>query len=127
MADQSGYKKQAPRYSRSKTSPSRIHKTENDQISLDPVEIDDLITDFYENKAQLQELMRKEKRLKGLIHRLLDITNSNIIKGRALELTRRIQNRRIITRSDVPQDIFDQYSRPIEVPMLYIKSKTKND
>jgi predicted O-linked N-acetylglucosamine transferase (SPINDLY family) len=118
MADQP--QKRAPRFSRSKTSPSRIRQTENEQVSLDPTEIDGLITDFYENKIQLQELVRKEKRLKALIHRLLDITNSNIIKGHALELTRKTQQRRIITRSDVPSDVFNQYSRQIEIQMLHI-------
>lgn len=116
----------APRFSRSKTSPSRIHKAENEEVSLDPAEIDGLITDFYETKQQTQELMRKEKRLKNLIHRLLDITNSNLIKGRALELSRRVQQRRVITRSDVPQDVFDQYSRSIEVQMLYVKNRREN-
>jgi hypothetical protein len=116
----------APRHSRSKTSPSRIHK-EDDKISLDPAEIDDLITDFYENRTQLQELTRKEKRLKVLIHRLLDITNSNIIKGRALELTRKTQTRRVISRSDVPQDVFNQYSREIQVPMLYVRSSVRHE
>jgi hypothetical protein len=113
-----------PRFSRSKTSPSRIHKVDDEKVSLDPAEIDDLITDFYETRTQLQELERKGKRLKALIHRLLDVTNSNVIKGRALELTRRIQKRRVITKSDVPQEIFDEYSRSIEVQMLYVKSKT---
>lgn len=112
----------APRFSPSKRSPNRIYQDEKEKLSLEPADIDDLITNFYETKMEMRELQRKEDRYKRLIHRLLSVTNTNQIKSRALQITKRVQKKRIICKQDVPEEIWRQYSREIEVPMLCIKT-----
>jgi phenylalanyl-tRNA synthetase beta subunit len=113
--------KRSPRFSPSKRSPNRIYRGENEKISLEPSDIDELITNFYETKLQLKELKQKEERYRRLIHRLLNVTNTNQIKSRALEVTKRVYRKRILTKQDVPEDIWIGYSRQIEVPMLFIQ------
>ena len=112
----------APRLSRSKRSPSRIYRDGEEKLSVDPTEIDEIITNYYETKLQLKELEAKEQRYKRMIHRLLDVTRASQIKGRALEVSRRTQRRRIITRKDCPREVFDQYSREMVVPMLFVRA-----
>lgn len=110
------------RLSRSKRSPSRIYRQDDEKVSINPIEIDELITNYYETKLQLRELEAKEQRYKRLIHRLLDITQASQIKGRALEVSRRTQKRRHISKRDVPNDIWEQYSREMNVSMLFVKA-----
>lgn len=126
MSSSSSSNNRAPRFSPSKRSPNRIYRDENERISLEPADIDDLITNFYETKLQLKELQQKEERYKKLIHRLLDITHTSQIKSRALQITKRVQRKRIMTKQDVPEDIWKQYSREIEVSMLFISTGNSN-
>ena len=112
----------APRFSPSKRSPNRIYRDENEKLSLEPADIDDLITNFYETKMQMKELQQKEDRYKRLIHRLLDVTNTSQIKSRALQITKRVQRKRVMNKQDVPTEVWQQYSREIEVPMLFIQT-----
>lgn len=120
MSSSSNYR--IPRFSPSKRSPNRIYRDEKENVSLEPADIDDLITNFYETKMQMRELQQKEDRYKRLIHRLLDVTQTRQIKSRALQVTKRVQRKRILTKQDVPSEIWQQYSREIEVPMLYIQT-----
>ena len=124
--DEDKYYKKAPRSSRPR-SPSRRRmssiekKNDDDELTIDPSEIDQLITSWYEAKNQMKELTEKERRYKRMLNKILDLTGGDAIKGRDLQVTRRIQKRRFISKNLVPEDVFDRYAKTIEISALYIK------
>jgi len=109
-----------------RTSPSRrkvssIEKKDDDELTVNPTEIDELITNWYEVKNKIKELEEKEQRYKKLIHKLLDVTGSDAIKGKELMVKLSIQKRRFISKNLVPESIFNQYAKTQEIKFLTIK------
>jgi regulator of sirC expression with transglutaminase-like and TPR domain len=92
------------------------------ELSLNPDEIDDLITNWHDTKADIKELEVKEKRYKLLIHKLLDVTGSDAIKGKDLQVTRNSYKKILISKQMLPEDIFEKYSEEREIVCLRVKN-----
>jgi len=97
------------------------HKSFKEPEDISPGEIDEIITLWYEAKQESRKLAEKEKEYKRIINSILDLTGSDAIKGKLLQVERRIQKRRYISRNLVPLDVFDRYSKSQEVSSLYIR------
>lgn len=108
---------------------SSIRKGEDDPdedpLSITPSEIDELIERWNTAREQSRELAKKEKKYRRLMEKIMDITGAQIIKGKELQVTRTTQNRRTISREDLPPDIFQQYSKVKTVDMYYIRECSK--
>lgn len=108
---------------------SSIRKGEDDpdedRLSITPSEIDELIERWNTAREQSRDLAKKEKKYRRLMEKIMDITGAQIIKGKELQVTRTTQNRRTISRADLPADIFQQYSKVKTVDMYYIRECSK--
>jgi hypothetical protein len=102
---------------------SSIEKTENEQLNINPEEIDEILINWFESKQRSRELAEKERRYKQLIQRIMNLTNSDVIKGKDLQVTRQVQKRRFLLKENMPSDIYDKYSTTREISMLYLREK----
>jgi len=103
----------------------RENDPDEDPLSITPSEIDELIERWNTSREQSRELAKKEKKYRRLMEKIMDITGAQIIKGKELQVTRTTQNRRTISRADLPSDIFQQYSKLKTVDMYYIRECSK--
>ncbi len=69
----------------------------------------------------MKSLEEKERRYKRMLNKILDLTKSDALKGKDLQVTRRIQRRRMISKNLVPAEVFEKYARVQEISALYIK------
>lgn len=99
---------------------SSDHKEKNID-SITPEEIDIVIKKWYSAREDSKRIQKEEAKYKDLIMKVMDATDSNDIKGTYFTVSRKYQNRRFISKSLVPPEIFDKYSRPQEIAMFYIK------
>jgi hypothetical protein len=125
-SDNENYKRRDRPIERKGRSPSKrrlssIDKDDDDELTINPKEIDELITSWYEAKTRRKELELKESKYKRMIHKILNLTGHDAIKGRDLMVTRKHQKRRIITKNLLPADIFAKYARTTEISFLYLK------
>lgn len=100
---------------------STIQKNQNNDISITPDEIDEIIMKWYDVKIESKKLNEKEKKYKDIIQRIMDLTNNNVIKGKDLSVIRKFQKRKFISRENLPSDIFNEYSIEKSISMMYIK------
>jgi len=129
LRQQYGYDKE--RYNSCQRSPSRRRissirrkgKEEDDKepLSITPAEIDELIEKWNTTREEARALEQKQKKYRKLIGKIMNITEADVIKGKELQVIRKIQKRRTINRSDLPPDIFDQYSNTKNIEMYYIQ------
>lgn len=100
---------------------SNTNNIEDDKLTINPTELDELIANWYETKNNIKQLEEKEAKYKGMIHKILDLTQSDAIKGKELQVTRRITKRLVISKKLLPGEIFDKYAKSMEISALYIK------
>ncbi len=92
-----------------------------EELDITPNEIDDIIVAWDKVRHQAKELVEQEKKYKRIITRLLDITNTDSIKGKELQVYRIHQKRRMLLKKNVPTDVYDKYSTSKEIEMIYIR------
>jgi hypothetical protein len=99
---------------------SSIRKDE-EKLSVDAEEIDEMIMKWDLLRRQSKELREKEQKYRKIIARIMDLTESDVIKGKDLSVTRRHQRRTFLTKANVPPEIYQQYGQVKEIVMFYIK------
>lgn len=103
--------------------PSRrsVEKRDDDSLTITPDEIDEIISLWYDAKQKSKELEAKESEYRSLIMKVLDLTQSDAIKGKTLMVQRRTQKRRMVSKSVLPPDIFERYAKTQEISFITIK------
>jgi hypothetical protein len=72
-------------------------------------------------KKEISYLQNREKELKDEIHRLMTKKDTNRLVGDTLVCTRTIRTTRNISKDNVPENIWLQYSRSTRYPVLTLK------
>lgn len=112
----------SPRHSRRVRLDTEI--AESGKTPVTKEEIDTLIANWYEAKLRLKQADTEERRLKRLIHQLLDLTQSSGIEGRDLVVTRYTQKRRFLSKAVVPAEIWDRYAQEQSIQMLRVSARS---
>lgn len=102
-------------------SPRRRENTNAADPLLSPGEIDEIITLWQEAKIESKRLEAKEQEYKRILNQVLDLTGSDAIKGKFLQVERRVQKRRYLTRRMVPIEVFERYAKTSEISALYLR------
>ena len=89
--------------------------------TLSSSELEKLFKEWYKLKAQLKRLEREEERIKKLVHRQMDLEDSNKISSRNYMCSRRNMIRDTLSKRNVPRDVWDQYKTSIKVKQLILK------
>jgi hypothetical protein len=106
-------------------SPSRRRlssvERKDEGLSISPDEIDEIIVKWYQARKETKELEEKERRYKLILNKVLDLTGGDVIKGRDLQVIRRVQKRRFLLKANVPAEIYERYSTVKNVQSLHIR------
>ena len=95
---------------------------------IDPKTVDKIIDAWSDLREEFKALQLKEKEFKRILNEFLDQTSKSNVHYIALEgtthrLIRKIQQRRYLYRKDVPDQIFNKYSKTKLIPFIYITKK----
>lgn len=105
-------------------SPSR-HKLsaieKEDDLNND--QIDELITRWHETRHTIRTLEEKEKHYKALIRKFMNVSDIDIVQGKDLEVQRTMQQRHIISKENLPTDIYDKYCQTRSIEIFYIRKR----
>lgn len=104
----------------SKRRPSSV-TDDNEKLTITNQELDDLIVSWNDVRNEMKSLRDKERKYKQLITRVMSVTRADVIKGRDLQVIKKIQTRKTVSSRDLPIDIFEKYSNVKEIPVFYIR------
>ena len=99
-----------------------------DDEKIDPKTVDKIIDAWSTLREEFKLLQLKERKFKRILNQFLDQTSKADVDYIALDgsthrLIRKIQERRYLYRKDVPDPIFNKYSKSKLVPFIYIRKK----
>jgi len=81
---------------------------------------------WYKAKKDLAKLEKDCARYKEFIGRVMDNRNTNAIARGGYITNRRHDSRQILSKSSVPQDVWDRYSTTTYYDTYYVKEKKSN-
>jgi hypothetical protein len=91
--------------------------------SLTQHDVNDLLERWANAKQEIVELEAKIEKYKKLANKIMDKSDSKSIQGDYYSLSRKDITRKTISKNDVPEPIWEKYSRPCTYQGFYI---TKN-
>ena len=94
-------------------------------MSYDDKDIDILLERWYDTKEKLSELENKLEKYKKYAEKIMNENDLQTLSNSKYTLARRNMSRNILSKDDVPFDVWNRYSRNINYNMFTIK-KNKN-
>ena len=86
-------------------------------------DIENLLNKWYSSKQELSQLEKKIEKYKNIAENLMNKENSDVIISNNFILKRKELNRTTIGKKDLPQDIWDRYSKELSYNAFYISKK----
>lgn len=77
----------------------------------DEVDIENLLSNWFEAKQRIAELEKKVDKYKGIADRIMNIRGEYNLKSKNLELTKTDTERETISKKDVPKEVWKSYSK----------------
>lgn len=88
-------------------------------------DIENLLSKWYNAKQELFQLEKKIEKYKVLAENLMNKENIDIIKSEKYILQRKEMNRTTIGKKDLPEDIWNRYSKELFYNAFYISKKNE--
>ena len=88
-------------------------------------DIENLLNKWYNAKQELFQLEKKIEKYKVLAENLMNKENIDIIKSEKYILQRKEMNRTTIGKKDLPEDIWNRYSKELFYNAFYISKKNE--
>ena len=88
-------------------------------------DIENLLNKWYNSKQELSQLEKKIEKYKMLAENLMNKENTDVIKSDKYILQRKEMNRTIIGKKDLPEDIWNRYSKELFYNAFYISKKNE--
>jgi hypothetical protein len=83
--------------------------------------IEDTIHELYRIKRKISNLKDREKELKRQVHIFMNDTLTNRIDTDYITCNRNIRSSRRMIKSNVPEDVWDEFSEEIYFPALTLR------
>ena len=91
-------------------------------MNYDQKDIDNLLENWYISKQELVSLEKKIEKYKKYAHMIMT-DNDIVLSNSKYTLTKRDMSRTILSKDDVPRDIWCKYSKNISYPMFIVRKK----
>lgn len=88
-------------------------------------DITTLLERWDKDKKKVAELETRIEKYKKLANKLMDKQGQDKLNSDEFTLKRRNQTRSMLTKSDVPADVWDEYSRTVTFQTFYL-TRNKN-
>lgn len=92
---------------------------------LDPNEIDTIIESYYQTKQQIKKLEDKHEEFRKILYELLNSSNTDIIKGKNLQVRKIVQNRTFVNKEKIPENILEQCLSKKKITILTVHPNVK--
>jgi hypothetical protein len=90
----------------------------------DPNYLDDLLYDWRTVKNKISNLNKDEEDLKYKINKILDNEEKDSISSKNFKVSRKTTSKFILGKKDIPEGLWDKYSKKISYSVLYLKKIT---
>ena len=84
-------------------------------------DLETIFSEWYSIKKKKSELEDREEEIKKIIHKILTKEKVEELESENFKVSRKSQTRRSVTKSDLPSDIYDKYSKSKKISILYLK------
>lgn len=95
-------------------------------MEYDEKDVNILLERWYETKEQISSLEKKLDKYKKYAEKIMDNNDLDSLSSHTFSLTKREMSRSILSKDDVPKEVWNKYSRNITYPMFVIKKKKNN-
>jgi hypothetical protein len=92
----------------------------NNETILDPNEIDTVIESYYQTKQEIKKLEEKHDEFRQILYDLLNSSNTDIIKGKNLQVRKIVQNRSFVNKDKIPENILEQCMSKKKITILTV-------
>ena len=92
-------------------------------MDYDEKDVNILLEKWYETKEQISSLEKKLDKYKKYAEKIMDSNDLDSLSSSSFSLTKREMSRNILSKDDVPKEIWTKYSRNITYPMFVIRNK----
>ena len=93
--------------------------------NIDKKDVDILLNKWYETKKEISELEKKLEKYKKYAKSIMEDTNSDEIKSSKFTLKRKNNNKIILSKKDVPPEIYKRYASTSNFDMFTLKDNNK--
>lgn len=83
--------------------------------------LDELMRDWSKVKSKISELEEREKSIKDLITNIMNDNKSDTLTTENYNVKRRYMEKATISKKDVPNDIWEKYSKISKYSAMYLK------
>ena len=89
-------------------------------LKFETNDINDLLRKWDETKKEISELEKRLDKYKIFAENILSESETNIINTGTFTLKKKIIKKEILSRNDVPLEIFKKYSKTTSYPVFYV-------
>jgi hypothetical protein len=86
-------------------------------------DISNVLQIWYDSKQKIKELEKKCDKCKKIIGNVMDNKKTNVISKHKYEANRRHDKRRILSKKNMSEQVYMQYSNEISIDSYFIKKK----
>lgn len=94
-------------------------------VKIETIDINSLIEKWSDTKKELSVIQAKLDKYKKTIHKIMDFYGKTNISNENNMIVRKNMSRTTITKRDLPEDIWEEYSKTINYSALYLKKIKK--
>jgi len=94
--------------------------------SGDSVDIDGLLSNWFEAKQRIAELEKKCDKYKSIADKIMNMKGEDSLKSKTFKLTKTDIERETIAKKDVPKDIWKTYSKTSSFSTYRLTQNKKN-
>ena len=94
--------------------------------SGDSVDIDALLSNWFEAKQRIAELEKKCDKYKSIVDKIMNMKGEDSLKSKTFKLTKTDIERETIAKKDVPKDIWKTYCKTSSFSTYRLTQNKKN-
>lgn len=95
------------------------------KVNIDKDDISTLLDRWSDDKAKIAQLEGRIEKYKRLVGKIMDEKDIDELASSTYKVKRRTQSRSTISKTDVPNDIWKEYSRKVSFDSFYLSQVSK--
>ena len=92
-------------------------------VKISDIDIENLIEKWAKCKKEMIELQKKLDKYKNTLEKIMNYHDTNKLSSEFYDVNRRTLSRTTITKRDVPNHLWEEFSKTIKYTALYLKNK----
>ena len=85
------------------------------------INLDDILSEWYKLKKNLKQLQEREDQIKKIVRVIMNNERSDKLKSDDYQVSKRTMNKTFLTKHDLPEELWNKYSKKKSIEALYLK------